>query len=121
MIPDKDDLSTMSELTEVIAEAHQLIQRLSALAGGATDGTARSLLSDLELQIARVETKVARLKQENIELQRRILGQGEVENSKRRVMPGRSLPPRPDVRETMQLVSQFYQLFSREQPYRKAG
>jgi len=111
----------MSELTEVIAEAYQMIQRLSALAGDAEDGEARALLGDLELQIAKIATEAAHLKQENIEMRRHILNQEGNEVLKAGKMVSRSVPPRADVRETMQLVSQFYRLFSREGNYRKAG
>jgi len=111
----------MSELTEAIAAAHQVIQQLSALAGDATDGDARSLLSDLELLMARIEAETARLKLENIELHRHISSLEEVDAPKLRKVISPSFPPKPDVRETMKLVSQFYQLFSADRPYRKAG
>jgi len=111
----------MSELIEVIAEAYRTIQQVSAAAGDVDGGEARGLLADLELQIAKIETEAARLTRENLELRRHALSPERVEMSTPRKTFPRLSANRPDARKTMQIVSEFYQIASRERLYKKAG
>ena len=110
----------MSELIEVIAETFHTLHHLADSLSESGDETSRILLGDLELQLAKIESEGASLKQENLELHRHL---GSTPSSETHI-PKKSFPRlagRGDVRQTMQVVSQFYQRYTRETQYRKAG
>jgi hypothetical protein len=108
----------MSELIEVIAQTSQNIHQLAELA---EDGVAGPLLADLELQLATIASEAAHLKQENIELHRQLMSQPKIDSPLVMQEYRRPTPPKKDVRQTMQMVSQFYQRASREKPFKLAA
>jgi hypothetical protein len=108
----------MSELIEVIGQTYQCIHQLAELVEPIEAGP---LLADLELQLAKIAAEAAQLQQENIELHRHISTQPKIEPAPPIQMLRRPMPPKKDVRQTMQMVSQFYERASREKPFKLAA
>jgi hypothetical protein len=101
----------MSDIIQVIADSYQTLQHLSQLLAESEATGAEILLADLHLQLARIEAEGARLWQENIELHRYALSQSMASTTKS--SPHHASSRSLNVRQTMQKVSEFYQLYTR--------
>jgi hypothetical protein len=107
----------MSEIIRVIADTCQTLRELTQLLGAAEGTTAEPLLADLELQITWIECEGARLWHENLEMHRHLLS---LRGAHTRSAPHTThdlLNPR----QTMQKVSEFYQMNARKTRSKRAA
>lgn len=105
----------MSSGAALVAQAYETMRRLAEHTGLLADPHVQSLLAELELQISHIEIEAARLWQENLDLTRRVAG-GESPSATILHKPysTRIVPPKTDIRQTMQKVSEFYERASKQ-------
>jgi hypothetical protein len=104
----------MSELTTLIAQTFETVRGLAALSGEIVNADARWLIAEIETQISRVEIEAARVKWRKAHLYQRAAQADRYAIPLQERPAHRIIPPKRDVRQTMRMVSEFYERVSLE-------
>ncbi len=111
----------LSQLSSILIDAGETIRRLTQLPWGPGSALARELLADLELHLARLKREAERLSPEPAEIPPHDWSEPAQPPLKLSHPSPRPRPQTLDPRQTMRIVSEFYQRSNRELQHRKAG
>ena len=104
----------MSELQSLVAQTSETVQALAMLSGEIAHEEARVLIAEVETQILRVEREVNRITWQKAESDQQTAQADRFATGLQERHVSRAVPPKRDVRQTMRMVSEFYERVSQE-------